>query len=106
MVAGSVSVDESGNVTKSGFAEIVYDDLVASTTALPGTASAEFVVAQKESLAAQANRLALVISYVQDNAKAEVSLTSVGLQSTPIPNAPAGGVATGPPLAPALLNIV
>ena len=71
MTAGSVSVSPAGVVTKSGFAEEVYDDLWADYQAdaasfPPADAASE--LATKQGLARAANKAALVITYIQANA--------------------------------------
>lgn len=97
MTIGSVSVAADGTVTKTHFAEAIYDAYVSVVGALPGD---EQGVPHKEALARQSNALATaILTYFQANAEVRVGVGDSGLQrSTAIgnpTNAPAAPVDFG-----------
>lgn len=74
MDAGSVAVSAAGVVTKSGFAEEVYDQLWSdyqADSALFPAPPAEAETGIKRALAKAANLHALVITYIQANAETD-----------------------------------
>ena len=107
MSQGSVSVDQNGNVTGSGAALYVYNQLltvqpwvgVLAESGLAGTV----LVGIKQEIAAQANAVAILIPYIVANAQitngtlvAHVTNQSLGL--TPSPNN--ANTAIQPPASP------
>lgn len=84
MAAGSVSISGGGVVSGTGAARFLYDELIQdySSPSQP----------QKVQIAAFCNRLAKLITYIEDNAEITVTIktTDSGLQR-------AGGVATDAP---------
>ena len=85
MIAGSVTVDDDGNVVKSGAAEAVYDVLVADAALdfapdpLPSGPDGAKIL---KGLARMANTIAALIPYIQANAQLKVFATDSGLQKS------------------------
>jgi hypothetical protein len=96
MTAGTVSVADDGDVTKSGMAEALYDALLASEQAKAIVNGVDFptgedAVPALRAVAGLANAQATaLVAYMQANAKAIIptSAGGAGLQRTPDPNDP------------------
>lgn len=103
MTSGSVSVAADGTVTKSGFAGSEYDAELATWTALAGPGVVPSLEVKKN-LAAQANRQARIITYLQGNAQAFIKPSSDGAPSDGLQKA--SGTPTTAPDAAKYLSIV
>lgn len=88
MLAGSVSVSDAGAVTKSGLAEAIYDQMVATFFPSPtGIPDGPLGVPIKRGQAKFANAMgAALVNYITGNAVARIAAGQGGLQKTPSPN--------------------
>ncbi|MGK3981302.1 hypothetical protein WMF38_57425 [Sorangium sp. So ce118] len=110
LALGSIAVASSGEVTKSGECEAVYDLLYADAEAAAADAGASLPsgpasVAFKKSLARMSTTIATyVYTALTVRAKAKITTADSGLQRTPNPNV--ANAATQAPNADKLLSIV